>query len=135
MKHQLLLTYALAIILAVVIVVYLESAYNQPQPRMSMAYNSLSHTGYGYINNTLSYAISVNYIYCKTPGANKYDFRTSNNDVLQPGSNTFIEVAENSTALLPGNCTAWGVSYSEQPLNTSNSVYIVQTSQNTIVVK
>ncbi len=132
-----LLTYLLAIVLALVVVYYIQSLYNEPQPHVSMAYNSVSHIGYGYINNTLSYAISISEIYCRTPSNERYDFATRNNDTLQPGSNTFIEVASNSTNLLPANCTNWGVHYSAKSANTTagNAPYFVQTGPNTIVVK
>ena len=127
------LFYALAIVISIAAVAYVDSAYNPPQPSVQIHFNYTAQVGKGYINNTLPYAIQITDIYCTTPNGNKNVFGSPNNNTLNPGSNTFIIIdTSNKAIILPTDCADWKVSYTKTnslSSNTSNNPFTVSIKQ------
>ncbi len=133
-----ILPYLASIAVALVIILYFQSVYSPAQPTVLMRFNYSQQTGYGYIINTLPYAINVSSIYCKTSSGTKEEFNTKLDHSLQPGSNTFMTVSvDNSMETLPQSCGGWGVLYTKGILNTTpnNSPVYVQTGSNTFKIE
>ncbi|MCL5429992.1 MAG: hypothetical protein M1504_00775 [Candidatus Marsarchaeota archaeon] len=136
-KRMVLVIYAIIIIAAAMVILEVSASYDQKQPLVYMNYNVISQSGVGYINNTLSYPIHINYVYCLLPSGQKDEFGYPNNNTLNPGTNTVVDVIASSTKNgFTDNCTRWMVSYAQvsalqanQISNTPNMVVVVRKNQ------
>lgn len=103
--------YLAAIIVSIIAIYYIYQVEYQPQPYVSMTYNSSLQFGMGYVNNTLPYPIRIETIYCTAPGGQKEAFGDPNNNTLASGSNTTIEVGTAMNITIPDGCSDWGITY------------------------
>lgn len=128
--HVTMLFYIAAILVSAGAVYSINYAYNPPQPFVHLTYNSIAQAGEGYVNDTLPYPIEITSIYCTQPNGEKLEFSDSSNNIVQPGSNTYIVVGVSSTITkLPLNCTDWKVAYLNAqgiPSVTPNGVQVHQ---------
>ena len=105
--------YLIAIAVCAFSVYELNLIYNPPQPYVYMNYNTVAQGGIGFVLNTLPFTIHINNIYCQAPNGTRDIFGDPNNNTLQRGSNTPIEIGVNQPGvqrIAPG-CSTWKVSY------------------------
>jgi hypothetical protein len=118
--------YLAAVVVTVALVYYWYGVMSVPQPHLVLSYNALLGVESGFMENTLQYAINVNYFYCILPNQKKLEFSYSNqsnrlyagnvlsaNSELKIGANVPVFLTPDSYSAIPANCTGWKVSYTK----------------------